>query len=668
MVNSLAGFIVFQASRELYQAAPELSKRLKDWLSISSRDWPSVTPTLIAIGTITFFSLLFLFVTIVIWRPEKFRGLKTRVIRVRESRAWYRWLIAVGTILPLAFLFVFTQLGFVLYGAYVRLLLLLIFGTIVAILTTVSENELVGRLNLAFGLLLVSSVFVCAAQLATVTDYPFSLYWSEGNRLYDYSIHFGSERYIYPGKLTASSGALGRRLLWGILFVIPNSPIWLHRLWNAVLSIIPYLVLGALLARWSKLGTLAKWTFAMWIFLFLIQGPIYTPLILSAILVVGLVRPDKLAISLVATAIAAFYANFSRWTWLLAPSAWAAFIWVNESDFNRFKVEKDHKYTGFHNSDFFRRLLPMVAVAIIGIIAGIIADPRLISIDKISKSTALSQPLLWYRLLPNATYPEGIIIGLVIATAPLLVLLIWSALSKRWILNWLQQLIYIGVSVVFLAMGLVASAKIGGGNNLHNLDMFLVTLALLCGLAFRQITSGGRTSLSFGTWPLGALVLLVLAVVIPAWNSMMISKPLQIPDQFETIKAQKIIRVQVTQAKENGEVLFIDQRQLLTFGTIQGVPLVAEYEKKYLMDQAMAGNAAYFENFYQDLKDHRFSLIISDPLFTQEKGESYTFGEENDAWVKWVAKPLLCYYKPLRTLSAFKVQLLIPQLNPINCP
>jgi len=46
------------------------------------------------------------------------------------------------------------------------------------------------------------------------------------------------------------------------------------------------------------------------------------------------------------------------------------------------------------------------------------------------------------------------------------------------------------------------------------------------------------------------------------------------------------------------------------------------------MDQAMANNGSYFEEFYQDLKNHRFSLIISDPVFVQEKDSNVTFGEE----------------------------------------
>jgi hypothetical protein len=116
-------------------------------------------------------------------------------------------------------------------------------------------------------------------------------------------------------------------------------------------------------------------------------------------------------------------------------------------------------------------------------------------------------------------------------------------------------------------------------------------------------------------------------------------------------------------AKQQGEVLFMDQRQLLTFGYVKDVPLVPNYEKKFLMDRAMSNDAAYFEQFYKDLANHRFALIVSEPLkvkYNVEKDSDYGFGEENDLWVKWVAEPVLRYYQPLATFKNRRLQLLVP--------
>ncbi len=79
------------------------------------------------------------------------------------------------------------------------------------------------------------------------------------------------------------------------------------------------------------------------------------------------------------------------------------------------------------------------------------------------------------------------------------------------------------------------------------------------------------------------------------------------------------------------------------------------------MDEALSGNRAYFAPFYDDLSNRRFALIVSSPLRTPIKDSEYGFGEENNAWVQWVARPVLCYYEELNTLNEVKVELLVPR-------
>ena len=85
-------------------------------------------------------------------------------------------------------------------------------------------------------------------------------------------------------------------------------------------------------------------------------------------------------------------------------------------------------------------------------------------------------------------------------------------------------------------------------------------------------------------------------------------------------------------------------------------------------DIIIPGDGEYFEAFYQDLARHRFALIISDMQFKMIKDSNYAFSEENNAWVKWVSEPLLCYYTPLRTLQNVDVQLLVPNPAAEDCP
>jgi chromate transport protein ChrA len=423
-------------------------------------------------------------------------------------------------------------------------------------------------------------------------------------------------------------------------------------LWNAILFTLPYIVLGYLLARWSALKSAHKWIIALWFFLFLAQGPIYTPLLLSAIVIVLTVHPRNMFLSLIGVAIAGYYASASRWTWLPAPATWAVLILLSD-----YKIGKNAKWR-----KNFIKLIPIGVIGVFGLIAGALASPNLFSPRRFSSNLTFAQPLLWYRLFPSSTYAEGILLGLLIAIGPLLVFLIWLIASKRWSPTWLQGLAYIGACLAFLAIGLTASVKIGGGNNLHNLDMLLVTLALISGLMLRD-----HVNLSSKTWPVLAQALLVIIVLIPAWQIVKQGSPLELPPRETVDEALNLLNTKLNKAQRSGEILFIDQRQLLTFNYVRGIILVSDYEKKFMMDQAMAGNASYFNGFYQDLASGRFSMIVTEPLYTNVQDPSYSFQEENNAWVKWIAGPLLCYYAPVETLPEVRVQLLVPRSNPGDC-
>jgi len=87
-----------------------------------------------------------------------------------------------------------------------------------------------------------------------------------------------------------------------------------------------------------------------------------------------------------------------------------------------------------------------------------------------------------------------------------------------------------------------------------------------------------------------------------------------------------------------------------------------------LMEMAMANNQAYLQQFYRDLRQHRFALIVNEPLYKTTKGSPVRFGEENDTWVERVSKPLLCYYKPIQQarmlLMGVEIQVLETRSKP----
>jgi hypothetical protein len=607
----------------------------------------------ILVGWAVFFVLLIVGVLIAILRPDLYLRFEQAAIRLRERMGFWRWPVALILLELPVYLMLYSTPGLALGKFYLRIFMGFVTCLLAAIFITRSESELVGRDRFIFSVLLFGGLYVVADYLSFVTNYPFALFWSEGNRFYDYSVFVGSYRYDFPGRLTIPYDAPGRYLLWGILFAIHNTPIWLHRLWDALLWTALPLAFGFIIAGWSRLSAFLKAGLALWIFLFLYQGPIYPPLILSAILVVLLVRKDHLVLSLVGVALAGYYASSSRWTWAPAPAIWAVLILVSGLEL---KAQESRR-------SVLRQLLPILLIGGVGLATGYFAKSSFFDVQEITTSTALEQPLLWYRLFPNATYPIGITIGLAFAAGPLLVWMVWAVLTRWWRVDWLQGLTYALAVLATLVVGLVISVKIGGGSNLHNLDMFFVTLVVLTGIMLK-----GKLEIPWKTWPVLVQLLVGLIFILPTADALKVGGPLQLPSPQKVNEALTAIRDEVAKAKQDGEVLFMDQRQLLTFGYVQDVPLVADYEKKYDMDMAMASNQEYFDQFYADLRRRRFSLIISDPLRTPKKSAEKSFGDENNAWVEWVSRPVLCYYKPIATFEDVRVQLLVPRSNPENCP
>ncbi len=500
----------------------------------------------------------------------------------------------------------------------------------------------------------------------SITSYPFTLYWSEGNRFFDYSTLFGSYRYITPsGEKINAFTSWGMQLPWALPFIFPNISIGFFRFWYQLVWILPSLLLG-LAAIWpARKKPVSAWfitVFALWTYLFLDQGPIYAPLVIGAIFTAIAVR-QKTWLGAVIILIISYYTRSARWTWAYAPGIWAGLLAL-----------LDQQQPTLKKPDW-----PKLAKPIILGIAGYVGQlvPSFIRMLSSNSSMRLlpnpaastsRQPLLWDRLYPNPTFPPGILGALVWAALPLIIWLIFLAVSKKWPINWLQKITAAAVVVAFLVIGIIASVKIGGGSNLHNLDMFLVTLALIAANALLSVSD--KKPIFSDHSPLLNFVLIAV-LIAPVTYTMNGGSRITLPPEAKINESIAAVQNKVEEYSRRGEILFMDDRQLLTFNLVENVPLVDDYEKKYLMDQAMAANAKYFSTFYEDLQNHRFALIVNEPANIIIRGSEYSFGEENDAYVRWVTEPLLCTYEPIYTSFDTGVQLLIPRSTPapaeMNC-
>jgi hypothetical protein len=540
----------------------------------------------------------------------------------------------------------------------IRFAIFMVVVWLVAYLGSTGSGRLVSgeRLGLSLGVLLCTS-FLARSSLFVI-DYPFSLSWSEGNRFYDYSLVFGESLYNYSsGHILNPYSSPGRYGLWGILFLWQGLPIWVHRLWNLVLLTLPPLIFAALLTRKLRPAVLRYGTL-LWITLFLtVLAPLHPPFVIASAIAVLFAFDESLIKRGSSLAVASYYAALSRWTWAFAPAAIGVLIDLM-------------LYYPKRTGPLWRRLLPSLILAGVSLVAGLL--PSSGQYFSLVQGEALSsdQPLLWYRLLPNDTLGPGVLFLALRYTLPLWIILGWWMFSSRWQLDWIQKLAITGALIGFFAIGLVISTKIGGGGDLHNLDMFLVTLLVVTvlWLTFLNLSS---VPTSWPAWSVGLIAFLMFWVVYPFTPLHPGSDHhprLDLANENRVSEAFSAVSEKLAKYSRSGEVLFMDHRQLLTFGYVPAIPFVPEYEKKYMMDQAMANNAGYFHAYYQDLAKQRFALIVTEPLRTKRREElGGPFSEENDAWVVWVSNPTLCFYEPVYESTEVNVELLVPKQNPLGC-
>ncbi|MDF1499275.1 MAG: hypothetical protein P1P76_02255 [Anaerolineales bacterium] len=496
---------------------------------------------------------------------------------------------------------------------------------------------------LGFGVIYRASVFS-----ADISTYPFSLGWSEASRYY-YASLFLSER-IYGISVPPSVLHPTRYLIQAVPFLIPGAGLLVHRLWQVVIWIGLTVLTGVVLAR--RLDLQARWTrwsLVLWVYLFIFQGPVWYHLLVMVIFVVWGTRTQKPLITLGVVILASFWAGISRVNWIPVPAMMAALLYLLER-----KKEGRGLLTYF--------AWP-AAWFIVGSAAGFASQRLYILISGNEPgrfSSSFESPLLWYRLLPSGTYPLGVLPGIILASLPLAIMVAYLLHKQGWRIEPLRLAAIAAILAVLLVGGIIVSAKIGGGSNLHNLDAFLVALLIVGGYgAADRWQVDHLKPVEKRSIP---VVLGMLAIWMPICFTIGMGRPLRSFDMQQANESLARIRSTVAPiSAQGGNVLFISQRHLQTFGLIDGVELIPEYETVFLMEMAMSRNREYLDQFHEDLNDHRFDLIVVDRLSTQIQEREHNFAEENNAWVEEVSNPVLCHYGVVERLATPPVDILAPK-------
>jgi len=281
--------------------------------------------------------------------------------------------------------------------------------------------------------------------------------------------------------------------------------------------------------------------------------------------------------------------------------------------------------------------------------------------------TSFTSNLLWYRLMPNASYFLGILPAAILASLPLWlgIYLVISSRKGDWHPIRLT-LIFAALFVLFVG-GLVVSVKIGGGANLHNMDAYLSMLLIV--FAYFVFARYRRENGELAQ-PVAMPWLLALALIImPAWSYLQFGIDFKSYDPIRTEKIMATLQQKVDEVNAvGGEVLFITQRHLIAMNMLKNVTLVPEYEREDLMEMVMADNPDYLARFRDDIGNQRFDLIIVDPLNDTIMRRTRGFSDENNAWVRRVVVHILCNYRAEVVYPLHEIALYVPQEGERQCP
>ncbi len=492
-----------------------------------------------------------------------------------------------------------------------------------------------------FSTLLFSLYYHLLTTLPSLSTSPFSLHWSEGTRYYHASLLL-SERY-YGLSLPPFYQDLSRYVIEAVPLLLPRPSLWLVRLWETLLSVLLPALTAALFLRRVTGGhstsshahppvpaSFVLLGFFLWGTLYLLQGPVYFYLLLAAIPVTAVYRPDRPVASLLALGAASFWAGISRINWFPIPAMLAIAFYLLE--------------TPIGNRSLVRYLAWPAIYTVLGLGMAFAARQWYFSISEVSAemfNAAFWQLLLWYRLFPSALQPLGILpAGLLMAT-PLALIAYLHLRQRRW--HWIRIVGLIAMMIVLLVGGFIVSAKIGGGSNLHNLDTYL-TLSLAIGLYL--IFDRFVPDLGPAAPPRAFPPLLTTSTVLATAFFVLFSAYPGLPSLERHADSLARLQALVDQAvAQGGRVLFISQRHLLTFGLIRGVPLVPEYDNIDLMEFAMTNYRPLIDRFRADIAEHRYALIVAPTPPGRYKDRNEAFAEESNAWLRRVSIPLLRSYK-----------------------
>ena len=358
-------------------------------------------------------------------------------------------------------------------------------------------------------------------------------------------------------------------MLLAIPFLFNSLPIWFHRLWEVMLWLIISGITIALIVRRLEIRErLIRWIFIAWIFIYIFQGPTYYFLLVSLIPILWGFDARKPWRTLFLVLIGSVWAGASRVNWFVVPGLVASVLYLLEEEIeSRSLIRYLSKPIGWITAGTITALLAWYGYAAFS------GTP----IEQFG--IYFTSNLLWYRLLPNATFKGGVLLVALVVSFPILGFIAVRLYKNGYNYHPVRRY---GISMILFVLfigGLIVSTKIGGGNNIHNLDAYMLILLITGGYLYFDKTPPDDAKAERVVHPKISQVFIILGIVIPVLFAFNQGKPIDLPKSAKAENALLAVQEFAEQAASNdGKVLFLGERQLLTFNQVKGVPLVPDYD------------------------------------------------------------------------------------------
>jgi len=579
---------------------------------------------------------------------------KTVILNLNISHKVLIPFIALVTVV-VSILFFMLPYAMLAYSA-LRMALAVVLAGLGALLLTASGSKQNVYLNFAVILLAFGVLYRSLAFLNEIQNSPFSLGWSEGSRYYNASLF--ASRQVYGEKLPWPVLHPSRYLMQAVPFWFGIKSIVAHRVWQVLLWLGMTLWTAGVLAKRVKDGLkLPMVLVTLYFFLFFFQGAVYYHMMVCVLLVLYGYKKDKPWLTLIFVLAASVWAGISRVNWMPLPALLAVMLYLIEE--------------AVESKNIYKYLRFPVLWSVLGVLVSWLSKKAYIRLSGEPAyifDSAFSSALLWERLLPNKTFFIGIIPGIILLCLPLFVLVCYKMRGQWRNVHWLRWLGMAGILFAFLAGGIVVSVKIGGGGDLHNLDAFIFLFAVFASyiLAGHLNFESESNAIPYEqdrtpVWQAKPFWLAV-AVIVPVFFAFMRAGTWSFTlDKYDQVELSALRTALQSEKIADGPVLFISERQLLTFDELNDIAIVHPYEKVFLMEMAMSDNQAYLQKFYEQLENHDFAAIVTDPVSTKIQDRTRAFNEENNTWVTRVVIPLLEHYEVVRSFKGEEINLLVPK-------